>query len=104
MTWKVLTSKTVSASSIGAFLTFAALGGWITSGVMSSSIVAIENAIVKGCENDACGEVYVIGENGELVSTGLEVCLDNPDSDRKCSMDGLECSDKKCCPWWKFWC
>lgn len=61
--------------------------------------------MIRPCEDDACGSLYVKGPNGDPINTGVKVCTHNDNSGMNCNMTkGGECEPSKCCPWWKFWC
>lgn len=64
--------------------------------------------MMRGCEDDVCGEatIHFRDENGNIIhsiNTGVESCIDGGEGlGMKCSMDGSECEDKKCCSWWQI--
>lgn len=98
----IATVKIIVARSV--FLLSVVFGGWLTSSIVSVPITTVEYAMMRGCEDDGCGDLLVAGPNGEIIDTGVDICSDNPDSGTKCNMEGIECTTKNCCPWWKFWC
>ena len=101
-TIKIVVTRSVLLVSI-------ATGGWLTSAIVSAPITAIENTVVRPCEDDRCQTVYVEDEDGNVSNTGTIVCVHDPDSGTICRIgriDGAECTESDCrrCPWWMFWC
>ena len=99
----IASAKSIIARSV--FLLSAVFGGWATSAIISAPITAVEHAMIRPCEDDACGSLFVNGPDGYPVDTGIKICVHNDDSGMNCNMreDG-ECVPSRCCPWWKPWC
>ena len=94
-----MTPKSTRAFSVGAFFFLAALGGWVSSGVLSAPTAAIEKAMMRPCEYNSCKAF--IDPSG-----GIDLACDY-DGDHKtdCVIGaGDECTTSECCSWWKFWC
>lgn len=65
-------AKTVLTHSV--FLLSAVFGGWIASAILSTPLTEIEHAMIRPCEDDACGSIFLTARTAPMISVLMFAC------------------------------